>query len=81
MGRFRGNAAWTVGTETAADTLKPEAAFDGLALYPVVGCLHWKSCYVSFQWFICAFAGCAAVTIVHDKYLLLEVLDETMGLG
>ena len=34
MGRFRGDAAWTVGTETASDTLKPEAAFDGLALHP-----------------------------------------------
>ena len=52
----------------------PEAAFDGLSFHTVVGCFHGKTCYVTFQWFVCAFTGCAAVTMIHDGYLLLKYM-------
>ena len=74
MRGLRRDTAGAVGTEAAAYALETEAAFDGLTFHTVVGCFHGKTCYVTFQWFVCALTGCAAVTLIHDGYLLLKYM-------
>jgi len=64
-GGFRGDAAGAVGAETAADALKSESAFGALALYAVMGSLHREAGDKLLQGFVCAFAGGAAVALVH----------------
>ena len=64
-GGLRGNAAGAVRAETAADALKAKGTLGTLSLYPVVGSLHGQRGDELLQGLIRAFAGSAAVALVH----------------
>ena len=73
-GRFRRDPAGPVGAEPAADALKPEGTFCFLSIHPMMRCLQRQALNIALQRLVRAFAGIAAITLIHfiSSYIFLD---------